>query len=161
MKMFKKELKGIIFCSFLDWQTHHFRKKERGIQFGKLNINTIPYQHDTHTQLADMYKVGIISEAHGTIPLIIPLVIPLCLESPSPVPEPLLLTWNPSFACGDSRPLWSQVTCVLTSPLPLPSPSSFPAPQWFPISNMCPPTTTLRHRLHIVRYSIYIVLIPE
>jgi hypothetical protein len=39
MKMFKKELKGVIFCSFLDWQTHHFRKKERGIQFGKLNIN--------------------------------------------------------------------------------------------------------------------------
>jgi hypothetical protein len=41
-----------------------------------------------------MYKVGIISEAHGTIPLVVPLVIPLYLESPSPFPEPLLL------ACG-------------------------------------------------------------
>jgi hypothetical protein len=47
-----------------------------------------------------MYKVGIISEAHGTIPLIIPLVIPLCLESLSTVPEPLLLPWNPSLAFG-------------------------------------------------------------
>jgi hypothetical protein len=42
-----------------------------------------------------MYKVGIISEVHGTIPL----VNPLCLENPSPVPDSLLLTWNPSLAC--------------------------------------------------------------
>jgi hypothetical protein len=101
-----------------------------------------------------MYKVGIISEAHGTIPLKIPLVIPLRLESPSPVPEPLF-TYLESLLCVwcDSRPLWSQVACVLTFPLPLPFPSSFPAPQRFPNSNMCPPTTTLRHRLHIVRYN--------
>ncbi len=44
----------------------------------------------------DMYKVGIISEVHGTIPL----VIPFCLENPSPAPDPRLLTRNPSFACG-------------------------------------------------------------
>jgi hypothetical protein len=53
-----------------------------------------------------------------------PLYNPLCLENPSPVPEPLLLTWNPSFASWcDSRPLWSLVACVLTSPpcfLPIP-----------------------------------------
>ncbi len=97
-----------------------------------------------------MYKVGIISEVHGTIPLI----IPLCLENSSPVPEPLLLTWNPSFALWcNSCPLWSLVACILTSSPLLSSPSPFPFPQRFPISNMCPPTTTLRHWLHIFRYN--------
>jgi hypothetical protein len=105
-----------------------------------------------------MYKVGVISEACCTIPLILPLVaplvIPLCLENPSPVPEPLLLTWNPSFACG-GIPVHSgpRLLVYWPPPVPLPSPSSFPAPQRFPISNMCPPTATLRHRLHIVRYT--------
>jgi hypothetical protein len=105
-----------------------------------------------------MYKVGVISEAYGTIPLItplvVPLVIPLCLESPFAVPEPLLLTWNPSFALWcDSSPLWSQVACVLTYPPPFSSPSPFPVPQRLPISNTCPPSMTLQHRLHIVRYT--------
>jgi hypothetical protein len=35
-----------------------------------------------------MYKVGIISEVYGTVPL----VDPLYLENPSPVLDPLLLT---------------------------------------------------------------------
>ncbi len=104
-----------------------------------------------------MYKIGIISEAYGTIPLTIPLVVPLVIP---PLPEKSLpcscipFTYLESLLCVwcDSGPLWSQVACVLTSPLPLPSPFSFPAPQRFPISTMCPPTTTLRHRLHIVRY---------
>jgi hypothetical protein len=68
-----------------------------------------------------MYKVGIYRRY-----MHIPLIIPFCLENPSPVPEPLLLTWNPSFALWcDSRPLWSQVACVPTShPLFLPIPIS-------------------------------------
>jgi hypothetical protein len=36
---------------------------------------------------------------------------------------------------------------------PLSFPSPFPFPQRFPISNTCPPTTTLQYRLYIVRYS--------
>jgi hypothetical protein len=100
-----------------------------------------------------MYKVGIISEAHCTIPLVIPLIIPLCLESPSPVPESLLLTWNPSFACG-AIPFHSGPRLLVYWPPSPPFPRRpFPCPQRFPISNMCPPTTTSRNRLHIVRYN--------
>ncbi len=33
------------------------------------------------------------------------------------------------------------------------SPFPFPLPQWFPISNTCPPMTTLWYRLYTVRYS--------
>ncbi len=106
----------------------------------------------THSQ-HDMYKVGIMSEAHGTIPLIIPLVLPLCLESPSPVPDSLLLTWNPSFACG-AIPVHSgpRLLAYWPPPYPFPSHSLFPLPNGSPKSNMCPPTTTLRHRLHTVWY---------
>jgi hypothetical protein len=47
----------------------------------------------------------------------------------------------------------TQVPGWLYTDLPLPSsPSPFPFPQWFPISNTCPLTTTLRYWLHIVRY---------
>jgi hypothetical protein len=67
-----------------------------------------------------MYKVGIMSEACGTIPLLIPLVIPLCLESPSPVHEPLLLTWNPSFAHG-AIPVHSGPRLLVNWPPPPPS----------------------------------------
>ncbi len=103
-----------------------------------------------------MYKVGIISEAYGTIPLIIPLTIPLEIPFAWKVP-PLFL--NPFYLLGvpPLHVVWFLSTlvpgCLCTDlPLPLPSPSSFPAPQRFPISNTYPPTTTLRHRLHIVRY---------
>jgi hypothetical protein len=96
--------------------------------------------------------------AHGTSPLItpwwIPLIIPLLPEEPSPVPESLLLTWNPFFACG-AIPVHSGPRLLVNWPLP---PSSFPPhphfpPQWFPNPNMCPPKTTSRPRLHIVGYS--------
>ncbi len=68
---------------------------------------------------------------------------------------PFLLTWNPSFASWcDSRPLRSLVGCTLTSPPPPFAPHSlFPFSQRFPISNTCPSTTTLRHRLHIDWYT--------
>jgi hypothetical protein len=83
-----------------------------------------------------MYKVGIKSEVHGTIPL----VIPPCLEIP-----PLFLI--PSYLLG--IPPWRVVRfpstlvlgCLCTDLPPLfPSPSPFPFLQWFPISNTCPPT---------------------
>ncbi len=96
--------------------------------------------------------------AHGTIPLItpwwIPLVIPLLPEEPSPVPESLLLTWNPSFACG-AIPVHSGPRLLVNWPLP-PSPfpphSHFP-PWWFPIPIMCPSTMTSLPRLHIAGYT--------
>ncbi len=98
----------------------------------------------------DMYKVGTISEVHGTVPL----VNPLCLEkslpyswSPLTYLESLLCVW-----C-DSCPPWSQVACVLTFPpffLPIPL---FPFPNGSPVLNTCPPTATSQRRLHIVRYS--------
>jgi hypothetical protein len=65
-------------------------------------------------------------------PLDNPLIIPLGLVNPSPVPEPLSLTWNPSFALWcNSRPLWSQVACVLTYPPPF-------LPILFSLSRMVP-----------------------
>jgi hypothetical protein len=95
--------------------------------------------------------------AHGTNPLItpwwIPLVIPLLPEEPSPVPESLLLTWNPSFACG-AIPVHSGPRLLVNWPLPpfsFPPHSHFP-PRWFPNPIMCPPMTTSRPRLHIVWY---------
>ncbi len=69
-----------------------------------------------------------------------------CSWSPLTYLESLLCVW-----C-DSRPPWSQVACVLTSP-PFSSPSPFPFPQRFPVSNTCPSTTTSQNRLHIVRYT--------
>ncbi len=76
-----------------------------------------------------MYKVGIISEVHGTVPL----VVPLYLENPSPVPDPLLLTWNPFFACG-AIPVHPVPGCLCTD---LPPPFFLPVPL-FPFPNGSP-----------------------
>jgi hypothetical protein len=95
--------------------------------------------------------------AHGTIPLITPWRIPLtilpfawrilpCSRVPLTYLESLLCVW-----C-DPCPLWSQVACKVTSP-PLSLPIPFSRPQRFPISSMCPSTTTSQHRLHIVWYT--------
>ncbi len=81
-------------------------------------------------------------------PLDNPLDTPFCLEIPSPVPEPLLLTWNPSFACGAIPIHTGPRLLAYWSPPLLFSPSPFPCPQRFPISNTCPPTMTSQHRLH-------------
>jgi hypothetical protein len=145
-------------CSLPLWRVHEIKRtyiasRRRGlfITWTQFFIST------THTQLA-RYAQGwhyIGGTWHNPLdnPLGSPLGNPLlpgkslpCSWTPITYLESLLCMW-----C-DSRPLWSQVACVLTSP-PFPSPSSFATPQWFPISNMCPPTMTLRHRLHIVRYT--------
>jgi hypothetical protein len=114
----------------------------------------------THTQLARYVQGWHYNGGTWHNSLDIPLGCPL--DNPPLPRKSLPCSWSPftyleSLLCVwcDSCPLWSQVACVLTSP-PLPSPSSFPAPQWFPISNMCPPTTTLLHRLHIVRYNNFL-----
>jgi hypothetical protein len=63
--------------------------------------------------------------AHGTILLITPWWIPLIIiplpEEPSPVPESLLLTWNPSFACG-ATPVHSGPRLLVNWPPPSPFP---------------------------------------
>jgi hypothetical protein len=81
------------------------------------------------------------------------LIIPFCLEIPTLIPwTPLLLTWNPSFVSWREFPSTRIPGWLYTDP-PLSSPFPFPLPQWLPISNTCPPTTTLRYRLQTVRYS--------
>jgi hypothetical protein len=76
-----------------------------------------------------------------------------CLEIPLPT------SWKPSLTyleipplCrgANSHPLWSQVGCILTPPPHSPAPLS--PSQRFPLLNRCPLETTLRYRLHIVRY---------
>ncbi len=95
-----------------------------------------------------MYKISVILEEHTPI-LCKP---PFCLRIPPLSLGPLLTYLGiPPLVWCDSRPLRSLVGCILTfSPSPAPHPL-FPFPQQFPISNTCPPTTTLRHRLHIVQ----------
>jgi hypothetical protein len=70
------------------------------------------------------------------------------------------LLGNPSLTCleipplchgANSRPLWSQVGCILNAPHPPHSP--FPLPTVPTCSNACPLKTTLRYRLHTVRYN--------
>ncbi len=56
---------------------------------------------------------------------------------------------------ANSHPLCSLVSCKLTPPPFFPIPLS--PSQRFPFSNACPPTTTLRYRLHIVRYTYKIL----
>jgi hypothetical protein len=103
-----------------------------------------------------MYKINLISEVHSTILLI----TPLCLES-LPLFLNSLLTWLESLLCVVVRfpstliPGW-----LYTDLPPLSSPFPFPLPQRFPISNTCPPTTTLRYRLHIVRYIYTLTICP-
>ncbi len=81
--------------------------------------------------------------AHGTIPLIIPWTIPLIIpplpEEPSPVSGSLLLTWNPSFACG-ATPVHSGPRLFVDWPLtPYPfTPHSHFPPQPVPHSNYVP-----------------------
>jgi hypothetical protein len=98
-----------------------------------------------------MYKVDIISEVHGTVPL----VIPLCLEKNPPlflIPSDLLgipplrvvrflSTPVPGCLCTDLPPPF------LTSHPP------FPFPQQFLILTTCPPTMTSRRQLHMVQYT--------
>jgi hypothetical protein len=77
----------------------------------------------------------------------------LLLGNPSLTPWKLSLTYLeiPSLCCGaNSRPLWSQVGYILTPPTP---PIPLSPSQRFPLLNACPLKTTLRYRLHIVRYT--------
>jgi hypothetical protein len=114
------------------------------------NLNTILYQHN-------IYPIGTICTILAWYWRSTPQSFcnpPSCLGIPPLSLDPSLLTWK-SLLWRDSRPLRSLVGCILTFP---PPPSSaphflFPFPQRFPISNTCPPMTTLRYRLHIVRYS--------
>jgi hypothetical protein len=117
-----------------------------------------PVGGGTVNSMICIYKVDNI-RAHGTNPLTSPLdtspwLFPLCLATLpcSQVP----LTYLESLLCVwcDPRPLWSQVACKLTPP-PLSLPTPFSRPQRFPIPIMCPSTTASRHRLHIVRYTLY------
>jgi hypothetical protein len=97
-----------------------------------------------------MYKISIIG-VHNPILLI----TPFCLEIPIPVPVlPFYLLGIPPLHRG-ATPVHSDPWLAVNWPPPPPfAPHSlFPFPQWFPISNTCPPTTTLRYRLHIVWYS--------
>jgi hypothetical protein len=75
------------------------------------------------------------------------------LRIPPPTSWKLSLTYleiPPLCRCANSRPLWSQVGCILNppprSPIPL---SPF---QQFPLLNTYPLKTTLRYRLHIIRH---------
>jgi hypothetical protein len=90
----------------------------------------------TYTQLAryvqDWHYIG----AHGTIPFDNPLTIPLdnppLLEESLPCPR-VSLTYLESLLCVwyNSRPLWSQVASILTSPFP--PHSLFPLPNGSPL----------------------------
>ncbi len=117
----------------------------------------------TYTQLARYVQGWHYIGAHGTIPLTTPwrspLIIPFCLEIP-----PLFL--GPSYLLGvpPLRVVWFPSIlfpgCLYTDlPLPLPSPFSFPLPNGSPNSIMCLSTTTLRHRLHIVWYNYFFIVI--
>jgi hypothetical protein len=74
-----------------------------------------------------------------------PLDSSLCTRVPLTYLESHLSVW-----C-DPRPPWSQFACKLTSPFPCP----FPTPNGFPNSIVCPPKTTSRHRLPLVRHNRY------
>jgi hypothetical protein len=103
-----------------------------------------------------MYKVGIISEVYGTIPLTIPLGnSPFPGRIPPLFPIPFYLLGIPPWHVAQF-PSTLVPGCLCTDlPPPFLSPHPpFPFPQRFLILNTCPPTTTSRHRLHIVRYTI-------
>ncbi len=78
---------------------------------------------------------------------------PLLLRSPYPYSLNSPLTYLESLLCVVARFSSTLIPGWLYTDPPLSSPFPFPLPQRFPISNACPPTTTLRYRLHIVRYS--------
>ncbi len=102
------------------------------------NLNTILYYHDIHTIGMICTRLALYRRYMHN-----PLDNPPCLENPSPVPEPHLLTWNPSFASWcNSCPLWSLVACVLTSSPP------FPPHPLLPLPNGSPFQTCARLRWH-------------
>jgi hypothetical protein len=77
-----------------------------------------------------------------------------CLEIPPSTswkPSLTYLEISPLCRGANSRPLWSPVSCILTTP-PLPH-SPFPLPTVPLTQNACSLTTTLQYRLHTVRYS--------
>jgi hypothetical protein len=81
-----------------------------------------------------------------------PFVNPPLLGNPHPLflDLPFYLLGIPPLRHG-AIPIHSDPWLAVYRP-PLFAPHSlFPFPQRSPISNKCPPTTTLRHRLHIVR----------
>ncbi len=90
---------------------------------------------------------------------------PLCLGTPPLIPwTPLLLNWKSLLCDVAPIPVHSDPwLAVHWPPLPpsLSSPFPFSLPQWFPISNTCPPTTTLRYRLHTVRYTRVQLITPH
>jgi hypothetical protein len=76
------------------------------------------------------------------------------LGNPSPYSLELFpyLLGNPSSVSWRKSPSTLIPGWLYTDPPPS-SPFPFPLPQRFPISNACPPTTTLRYQLHTVRYN--------
>jgi hypothetical protein len=81
-----------------------------------------------------------------------------CLEIPLPTSGKPSLTYleiPPLCRGANSRPLRSQVGCILTPP---PLPCSPSPSQRLLLRNACPLKTTLRYRLHIVRYTSTLTL---
>ncbi len=79
-------------------------------------------------------------------PWYLPLITPL-------VPEPLSLTWNPSFLCGAILVHPGPRLLVNWPSPPHSLPIPFSHPQRFPNPIMRPSTTTSRHRLQLVRHN--------
>ncbi len=79
------------------------------------------------------------------------------LGNPSPYSLKLspYLLGNPSFVSWREFPSTLVPGWLYTNPPPSPFP--FPPTQQFPFSNACPPTMTLRYRLHTVRYTTMVI----
>jgi hypothetical protein len=99
---------------------------------------TIFYLHDIYT-ISTIYGGACPNPFDN--PLLLGIPYPYSLNSPLTYLDPSSVLW-----C-DPCPLWSLVGCILTPP------PFLPIPQRFPFSKACPPTTTLRYQLHIVRYT--------
>jgi hypothetical protein len=108
-----------------------------------LHLAHMVYFWPKHSLLLAQYTVYIEVHAHNLF-----LSTPLLLGNPS-----LTYLEIPTLCRGaNSRPLLSQVGSVLKPPRP-PPPFPLSPSNGSPCSNACPLKTTLRYRLHIVRYN--------
>jgi hypothetical protein len=76
---------------------------------------------------------------------------------PCPLELSPYLLGNPSSVSWRESPSALIPGWLYTDLPPFSSPFPFLPPQRFPFSNACPSTTTLRYRLHIVRYVLFLV----